>query len=279
MAEISIIMAVCGDEDHIAESIESILNQSFRDFELIITTCGSTDGVRSAISSYEDRRISLIDGGNDYIESINSGLRVSQGKYVVHMHVDDLMHVDRLRLNYSRMEESPEITVCCSWVYLFGEKVNKRIIDDTVSELIELPSLRMILDESSFNFGSMIRKSFLFEHDLTYQDYYIFAEDFKLSADIANSGGIFYMESQPLIYRRMSDVKILRKHRLEKIRSVFTIKKEILNSLCGKNGTYPAFASLCDSYFKLTDQDLISQDEIFRTIHALIVKNQDKFNL
>ncbi len=77
----------------------------------------------------------------------------------------------------------------------------------------------------------------------------------------------------------MSDVKILRKHRLEKIRSVFTIKKEILNSLCGKNGTYPAFASLCDSYFKLTDQDLISQDEIFRTIHALIVKNQDKFNL
>lgn len=277
MAEMSIIMAVCGDDDHIAESIESVLNQSFPDFELIIATYSLTNSELSVTSSYEDKRISLIDGGNNYIESMNLGLQASKGKYVIHMHAGDLMHIDLLKLNHSRLEESLEITVCGSWVSFFGEKMNRRICDETTG-LIYRPLLRMIFDESCFNFSAMIRRAFIAEHELLYQDY-AHTEDFKLSADIASLGGVFYMESQPLLYRRMNDTKILRKHRLQKLQSMSKIKRELLNSLCDKNKTYPAFTSLCNSYFELADQDILSQNEMFRTIHALVMKNMDKFNL
>jgi hypothetical protein len=136
----------------------------------------------------------------------------------------------------------------------------------------------MIFDESVFNYSAMMRRSFITDHELLYQNY-TYAEDLKLSADIANAGGVFYMESQPLLYRRMDDTKILRKYRLQKLQSTSKIKRELLKSLCDKNKAYPAFASLCHSYFELADQDMISQNEMFRTVHSLIVKNMDKINL
>lgn len=279
MAEISIIMvATCDVEDHIAESIESVLNQSFPDFELVVVICDSSDSIRSVISSYKDRRIRLIESKTDYVESLNLGLNSSKGKYVVHMHADDLMHIDRLKINYSTMEESSEITVCGNWVYMFGEKMNKRILNETVAGLIERPLLRMILDDTIFDRSPMIRNSFITKHELSYQNY-VYAEDFKLSADIANLGGTFYMETQPLLYKRMDDTKILRKHRLQKLNTLFKIKKGMLDMFCIKNQEYPALVSLCNSYYELAKQGLITHNEIFQVISTLIVQNMAKFKI
>lgn len=278
MTEISIIIVASDADDYIVESVESVLDQSFPDFELIVVVLHSSDSVRSAITSCEDKRVRLMEGGTDYVESLNLGLQSATGKYVVHMQADDLMHIDRLKINHSTMKESPEITACGSWTYIFGEKMNRRISDETVAGLIECPALRMLLNETVFEHGPMIRKSFITEHGLVYRNY-VHAEDFKLSADIANLGGTFYMESQPLQYRRMDDTKILRKHRLQKLQYVAKIKREILDSVCDKNKSYPAFASLCDSYFELAAQGFISQSDMFRIIHSHIAGNTDIFKL
>lgn len=270
-------MAVCNDEDYLAESIESILRQSFEEFELLIIDYGSTDNTKAIIRSYRDERIYLIDGC-DYIQSLNIGLKAAKGKYFVHMNSDDIMHVDRLKLHYSTMEEFSEITVCNSWTIIFGKNMNRRIADECAAGVIGKPLLKMIDNDIIFNNGSMVRHSFMTEHQLVYENY-AYAEDFKLSVEIAKLGGAFYMETQPLLYKRMTDTKISRKQRSEKLRSISKIKREILGSLCGKNEAYPVLAAVCNSYFELASQELVSDKGMFEALHSLFIKNANKLNM
>ncbi len=119
-------MSAYNVEKYIAESINSILRQSFRDFELIIVNDGSTDRTQSVIDSFDDKRlIKIVNPRHDFIESLNTGMATAKGKYVARMDADDIMHVDRLRIQHALMEENPEITVCTSWLTPFGEGIAK----------------------------------------------------------------------------------------------------------------------------------------------------------
>ena len=120
MSSISVVMSTSNAKVYIAESVESVLKQSFSDFELIVISDSSTDNnIKSIINSYHDKRIRLIDNDHDYIQSLNSGIRASKGKYIALMNAGDIMHADRLKIQYSIMEEFPDITVC-SRTAVFG---------------------------------------------------------------------------------------------------------------------------------------------------------------
>jgi glycosyltransferase involved in cell wall biosynthesis len=270
-------MSAYNAEDFIKESIESVLNQSFSDFEFIIVNDGSTDNSRSIIGSYNDKRIRLIDNNHDYIQSLNKGLRASKGKYIARMDADDIMHVDRLKLQHSMMEEFPEITVYSSWETVFGEKMPKRIFEQKLSGLIELPLVQLLLGDLRINPIYTIRKSFIVEHHLLYESY-AYSEDYKFVSEIAKLSDGFYIDSQPLVYRRICDTKISRRRREEQIQTTLKIKKEILHLLCNKyNAVYPALMDLYGSCYKLLEQKLISENDIFLLFHSLFMKNKDTF--
>ena len=270
-------MSAFNAEKTIAESIESVLNQSFPDFEFIIVDDGSTDNTRSIVSSYNDKRIRLIDNDNDHIQSLNTGLKASTGKYIARMDAGDIMHVDRLKLQYLIMEEFPDITVCSSWETVFGEKMPIRIFEQKLAGLIELLLVQLLLDDVRINPVYTIRKSFIDEHNLLYENC-TWSEDYKLWSEVAKLNGGFYIDSQPLVYRRISDTKISRKRREEQIESVLKIKKEILHFLCVKyNETYPALMSLYNSYYELLAQKIISDNDIFKLFYPIFMKNKDMF--
>jgi len=277
MNSLSVVMSAFNAEKTIAESIESVLNQSFPDFEFIIVDDGSTDNTRSIVSSYNDKRIRLIDNDNDHIQSLNTGLKASTGKYIARMDAGDIMHVDRLKLQYLIMEEFPDITVCSSWETVFGEKMPIRIFEQKLAGLIELLLVQLLLDDVRINPVYTIRKSFIDEHNLLYENC-TWSEDYKLWSEVAKLNGGFYIDSQPLVYRRISDTKISRKRREEQIESVLKIKKEILHFLCVKyNETYPALMSLYNSYYELLAQKIISDNDIFKLFYPIFMKNKDMF--
>jgi len=159
-------MTAYNAEDTIAESIESVLKQSFQNFEFIIVNDGSTDNTRSIINSYNDKRIRLIDNEHDTVQSLNIGLKVSTGKYIARMDAGDIMHIDRLKLQHSIMEEFPEITICSCWETVFGKKMPKRIVEQQLSGLVELPLVQLLLNDERINPVYTIRKSFIVEHNL-----------------------------------------------------------------------------------------------------------------
>ena len=90
MTDISIILPVFNGEKFIGKAIESVLNQSLNDFELIIVNDGSTDSTLDIITSFDDERIKVIDQNNKGPgQARNNGLEIASGEYVMFLDADD----------------------------------------------------------------------------------------------------------------------------------------------------------------------------------------------
>jgi hypothetical protein len=154
---ISVVMPVYNvPVEYLKESIESILNQTFEDFELLIIDDGSTEteGI-DFIKTYQDPRISLIHNHHNFIDSLNKGILESKGKYIARMDADDIMLTQRLQVQYDFMEANPNIDICGSWIEVFGNKTN---IIKTYTEHKQIVAL-MLLANSMAHPAVILRRS------------------------------------------------------------------------------------------------------------------------
>ena len=270
-------MTAYNTKDFISEAIESVLNQSFTDFEFIIVNDGSIDSTRSKICSYNDKRIHLIDNDHDYIHALNTGLKAATGKYLARMDADDICHIDRFKIQHAIMEAFPEITVCCSWVNFFGKKVPSMTCRQN-SGIVEYPLVQLLPADFIFNPSTLTRTSFLKEHNLLYEEY-TYAEDYKFWVEAAKLGAVFYLESQPLVYKRVDDSQVTIKHRGIQIQTSTKIKREILDFLCNKNENRPALQAVSNAFCELFEDQLISEDDMIKILYTLFMKNKDKLTM
>ena len=93
---ISVCMPVYNASSYLKECIDSILAQTFEDFELLIVDDGSTDDSCTIIESYADYRIRLIRNKHGFIHTLNTLLSEARGKYIARMDADDRMMSYRL---------------------------------------------------------------------------------------------------------------------------------------------------------------------------------------
>ncbi len=110
----SVVMPVFNGERFLREAVESVLAQSFTDFEFIIIDDGSTDGTAAMLDSYarSDPRVRVYHQENKgLVESLNRGCGLAQGKYLAIMHADDLAVRNRLRWQIEFMERHADIGV------------------------------------------------------------------------------------------------------------------------------------------------------------------------
>ena len=107
----------------VADSIESILNQSFKDFEFIIIDDGSTDGTADVIQSYGDHRIVSVQRRHlGTVYQLNFGLAVSRGDYIARQDGDDWSHPKRFEKQFDFLESRPDYAVVSSAMGLVDEK-------------------------------------------------------------------------------------------------------------------------------------------------------------
>ena len=170
MCEISVVMPVYNAEMHIKDAIESVLEQSFVDFEFILIDDGSIDRTSSIIQSYNDKRVRLIQNSHNFIESLNLGIENSLGKYMARMDGDDIMHIDRLKIQYAIMQEYPDVTVCGTWMNSIGTYSQTNGLLSTLSGLVEQPLLKFTKGNFLFHPTTMIRMDFLKKNALKYEN-------------------------------------------------------------------------------------------------------------
>ncbi|MBR9999921.1 MAG: glycosyltransferase [Cyclobacteriaceae bacterium] len=103
-------------------AMESILAQSYRDFELImINDCSGDDGEK-IIKDYKDKRIRLINFSScGLVGALNTGLKSARGKYIARMDADDFSHPDRLKKQYNFLENHPETGLVSTCVTCIGD--------------------------------------------------------------------------------------------------------------------------------------------------------------
>lgn len=107
---ISVCMSMYNAAPYLRECIDSVLAQTFEDFEFIIVDDGSEDDSAAIVASYADPRIRLIRGGHDYVASLNRSLDEARGRYVARMDADDVMHPERLARQFPIWRRTPTST-------------------------------------------------------------------------------------------------------------------------------------------------------------------------
>ena len=115
MPVISVIMPVYNTkEKFLREAVESILNQTFTDFEFIIINDGSDSITEDIILSYKDLRIKYLKNEQNLgiVQSLNKAVKTAKGKYIARMDADDISMPHRLEKQYEFMENHPQCGVC-----------------------------------------------------------------------------------------------------------------------------------------------------------------------
>jgi len=160
-------------------SIKSILKQSFTGFEFLIIDDGSTDNTVAMVESFTDKRIRLIKNKNNMgvAWTLNRGLDLARGKYVVRMDADDICYRKRLLKQFQFMESNSHVGVAGSWVKYFGDQ--PPVIDRTPSGP-EVVKAYMLFDNPIYHPSVIIRKSLLDLNNLRYHSKYSRSEDYEL---------------------------------------------------------------------------------------------------
>lgn len=125
MTKVSVIMGVYNGEEHLSKAINSILNQTFKDFELIICDDGSKDNSLQIIEGAQakDPRIKLIKNmkNKGLAASLNECLKLSKSQYIARMDSDDISHNTRLDKQINFLEKNPQIAVLGGNALLMNE--------------------------------------------------------------------------------------------------------------------------------------------------------------
>ena len=123
MPKISVIMPTKNAGKYIAEAIDSILDQTFSDFEFLIIDDASTDNTLDIIRSYHDKRIKLINGTQKGLSAaLNLGISLAQGEYIARMDADDISLPTRFEKQADYLDAHPEISLLGTWQEHFGRK-------------------------------------------------------------------------------------------------------------------------------------------------------------
>lgn len=117
MPVISVIIPTFNAEATIFSAVESVLAQSFDDFEIIVIDDGSTDRTRLILTEMKDPRLQVIHFPNKGVaESRNRGIQRARGEYISFLDADDLWTPDKLKDQYEALSSHPEAAVAYSWV-------------------------------------------------------------------------------------------------------------------------------------------------------------------
>lgn len=124
MPEISVLLPVYNSARFLGEALGSILGQTWRDFECIVIDDGSTDDSREIVRRYRDPRIVFVQNPENLgvARTLNRGMEMARGRYVVRMDADDISRRDRFFVQQRFLEQNPAAGVCGSWVRTRREK-------------------------------------------------------------------------------------------------------------------------------------------------------------
>lgn len=121
---VSILMPVYNTADYLREAVDSMLNQTFTDFELIVLNDCSPDNADEILDTYTDPRIVRYKGEKNQglANVLNVGMDMARGKYIARMDSDDISHPNRLQVQVDYLESHPDVDLCSAGMHLFGEK-------------------------------------------------------------------------------------------------------------------------------------------------------------
>lgn len=212
---ITVLMPVYNCANYVSEAIESIVNQSFSDFEFLIIDDASTDETVSTIKSFEDHRIKLIvkPFNTGYTNSLNYGLSIAKGKYIARMDGDDISLSERFAKQVAFMDLHKNVVACGTRYKILNSEIVKNLPINNEDIKVQL------LQKTCFGHPTvMIRKSILDANSLQYDVSKEPAEDYDLWVRLVKYGELYNLPDILLKYRvhpnQVSQNRIVQKNNI-----------------------------------------------------------------
>jgi glycosyltransferase involved in cell wall biosynthesis len=180
---ISVILPVYNAEKYIEEAINSILEQTYQNFELIIINDGSNDASLNVINRYKNNnKVKIVTQENmGLIFTLNKGIDLAKGQYIARMDADDIAHPERFEKQLSLFGSNPNLGVCSASTENFGAETDITIRsadNDTLkATLLFWPPFA--------HPAAMIKRSVLIDNNIYYREEFKHCEDFDLWSQLA----------------------------------------------------------------------------------------------
>ncbi len=265
MPKISVLMPVFNGEKYVKETIESVLNQTYTDFEFIIVNDGSTDKTRDIIESFDDKRIKLYNLHENRGVGFASNFSVykANGEYIARVDSDDIYHPDRLLLQKEFLDDNPDISLVKTLVKYFGdEDIQRSERYNSFKTTLEINKNNCITTEdisrelywhiciphTTIMIRSEVMKKFGYEDLRCCEDYNLF---YKMNLEGYRMATI----PEYLTKIRVSDNSITATNKKLLFSNVYYIKKDIIDVLFKKGKVYLWGASSFGKYTKEVLED------------------------
>lgn len=219
MPKLSVIMPIFNADKYLREAIDSIIKQSFTDWELIVINDGSTDSSENIIESYTDTRLRYYKNKHNIglIKTLNNGIDLCKGEYIARMDADDISEEDRFKLQIAFLEKNKEYALCGT---------NARVIDENNNETGKILNLETndylqinLLFSVPFIHPSMMIRSEVLKNN-RFDVGYKHAEDYELWCRIADKHKVANIGNYLLRYRwHTSNVSVAHAEKQEEIKN------------------------------------------------------------
>lgn len=277
MPKVTVLLPVYNSEKYIKESIDSILAQSFTDWDmLILNEYGSSEKCTDIVKEYEknDARIRVIQNAKrlGLAESLNLGMREATGEYIARMDADDISRKDRFQKEVDFLDCHPNVSVVGSYQHHFGVDIDW--IHKPATESAQCKCNAVFFCDLCHS-TLMLRKSVFAENNLYYDNTYL-AEDFELWSRVIDFGDIANIPEVLGEYRVGEDNITLEKKsnlHLESGKIVAkTLKRTIGLDLSDDDSVL--FDNWKNDYFEIKDKK--KKKEAYRSLKNILIKIYEK---
>ena len=238
MAKVSVVMPVYNTPDEVLkEAVESILNQTYKDFELLVINNGSCSDITTVIDKYSDSRIKYyeIKENHGVAAARNLGIEKMSGEYYAVMDSDDIASPDRLEKQVQIFEAEPDVLLCASWFKRFPEEV-----------VVKAPLKPGLLDflKRDFLGHSTVMIRIGNKKEFLYQEEYEVCDDIELYSRLIMKGRFYVIPEALVNYRfegkgisikksnKVSEcAKKIKNQQMEFLTSDKKLQKKIINLL------------------------------------------------
>ena len=225
--KITVLMPVYNCELYIKEAVDSIVNQTYTNFEFLIIDDASTDKTVSILKSYNDARIQLVEksANTGLTNSLNMGFALAKGKYIARMDGDDISVAKRFEQQVAFLEANPDVVLCGSWFKVIGSEVVIKLPEN--NEAIKLALLK---GNCIAHPSVMMRKQILAELPVVYNVSKEPAEDYDLWVRLLSFGKLHNLQEVLLNYR-VHSTQVSQKRMEQQIQSALEARFEMLKYL------------------------------------------------
>lgn len=224
---ISVIMSVYNEEDYIADAIDSILEQTYDNFEFIIIDDCSKDNTSSIIRTFKDNRIRFIQNTENLglTRNLNKAIDMAKGTFIARMDSDDISLPDRFEKQLGYLYDHPEISLVSCQTETFGDK---NLIENVISDP-DILKATMLIRPVLAHPGFMFRREIIdngFRYDETFRQ----AQDYDFAARLTRTRNIAIVTPVLLRYRAHKN-QVSSKSENSQFGNADRVRKMLLNEL------------------------------------------------